>query len=159
MAAKLDSSDNSQVVSEVKNGEEDTSIEKLWQPEDKNATKTFIKFDNICRQIGAAKYWPGRILGLFWSKTLSDSELLTLCIFVWVNRLEKKEFILWLMTINAFHHHRMVLHVERWFEKFEKECKTVRRLCAYNILNHRYEYIDGRIREQLGPNETPSYFG
>jgi hypothetical protein len=150
--------DDSFTTSSGYSSEENDTTNSEWEKLDMYAVELFVKFDNICQEIGSGKFWPERILRLFWSRMLSDSELLTLCVFAWVNHLPKKTLLDFLRSNDAIKSHQMIINVEHWFQQFENEAKSVQRLFSFNVLNNRFDYVDGEVKLQLRPNQDiPCY--
>ena len=109
----------------------------------------YIFFSDICDIIGPSDQWPERILDLFWSKNVKHLNHFILCTFVIVNGLNPQIFLEWVDVIGMARDYDV-------FEEFKTLLDTLRsnpqkwnKVYGYNVINHRYEYINGKVKWNL----------
>ena len=106
----------------------------------------YILFDDICDIIGPSEHWPERVLKLFWSKHISQWERFMICAFVVVNGLNPEVFLEWIDVIGMAHDYNSLREIKSLLQTFTENPGKWDRAYAYNILNHRYEYINGNVK-------------
>ena len=109
----------------------------------------YILFDDICDIIGASDNWPERILKLFWTRNISHWERFMLCTFVVVNGLNPEVFLEWVDVIGMARDVHSLREFKTLLDSFTQNPDKWDRAYGYNIFNHRYEYINGKVKYHL----------
>ena len=94
--------------------------------------------------IGNASSWPYSIRRIFWRKPLKHFDRILLCTFAYVNGLNPDILFEWIDLLTLTNR-AGVNHMRALFRLFENGNYS-RSLYAWNITNHRYEYLDGSVR-------------
>ena len=113
----------------------------------------YILFDDICDVMGPSDEWPLGILKIFWRPNTSHWERFILCTFVAVNGLNPEMFYEWvdLMSLardsDAKNEFRCLLH------SFISNPQKWDKAYAYHVLNHRFEFVNGKVKCYLGSDK------
>ena len=112
-----------------------------------------MKCGNILDIIGPVRNWPPEIRNLFFKTNLSHIEVVKICTFANVNGLDPDLLVEWCDNMKIHKNYKARHDMIRLLATFETDPHKYKYMYQYNVLWHRYEYLDGTINYNL-PKDT-----
>ena len=116
----------------------------------------YILFDDICDIIGPAEEWPVVIRTLFWTPGVTHFNRMKLCAFVVVNGLHPEVFMEWVDLMGVARNTSSRREFISWLTELTTNPYKWRRVYAFHVLNHQYEFVTGEIKLRLSMSDKPS---
>ena len=113
----------------------------------------FHMWEHILDIIGPVKNWPPEIRNLFFKTNLSHIEVVKICTFANVNGLDPDLLVEWCDNMKLHKNYKAQHDMIRLLASFETDPDKYKYMYQYNVLWHRYEYLDGTIKYCL-PKDT-----
>ena len=111
-----------------------------------------ILFDDICDIVGPSEEWPSVIRELFWSPNVTHNNHLKLCAFVAVNGLNPEVFIEWVDLMGLARDDASRREFCSWLIELTTKQEKWKKIYAYHVLNHQYEFVTGEVKFRLPMN-------
>ena len=99
--------------------------------------------------IGPVRNWPPSIRNLFFKNNLTHTEILKLGTFAFVNGLNPDMLVDWCDKMNLHSNKKSRHDMIRLLLVFETDPDRYKHMYQYNVLWHRYEFLDGTIKYYL----------
>ena len=99
--------------------------------------------------IGPVRNWPPSIRNLFFKNNLTHTEILKLATFGFVNGLNPDMLVDWCDKMNLHSNKKSRHDMIHLLVVFETDPDRYKHMYQYNVLWHRYEFLDGTIKYYL----------
>ena len=116
--------------------------------------RIYILWQDIPDILGNASGWPYYIRRLFWTKSPRHFDRILICTFCFMNGLNPHILYEWAEMTDMCRDAAAMGHLRNVFRALEdgqtlSNSRGVYRLYSWNIINARYEYLDGTVRYYL----------
>ena len=123
---------------------------KMYKPLSSDIVTLWYDIINI---IGPLRNWPPLIRNLFFKKNLTHTEILKLSTFTYVNGLNPDMLVEWCDKMDLHSNKKPWHDMIHLLVVFETDPDRYKHMYQYNVLWHRYEFLDGTIKYYL-PKEN-----
>ena len=97
--------------------------------------------------IGPVDEWPRDMRSLFWKNgTLVNGERFKLCTFGYINGLDRNILLQWCQLRGLLRDDDAWHHIHGLYNAFENTTQFDTRYWQWNVINRRYQYINGTPR-------------